>query len=173
MVEIEDIFACVADGRKPREHGPYSIAVGNEKLDFRNVRIEDPVPTGRQILTASDARPADEHLVFQILRGGDLEELRLDETTDLREGRVERFLVFKSTESFRLEVDNRRFEWGACAISGRVLKRLVDAPEEYGVWLEMRGEPDRPIDDNELVSLEGKGLERFFTGPVQTTEGVS
>ena len=173
MVEVEDIFICITEGRKPREYGPYLIAVGDEKLDFRGVQIEDPVPTGRQILTASDARPVDEHLVFQILRGGDLEELRLDETTDLREGKVERFLVFKSTESFRIEVDNRRFEWGACAISGHVLKRLVDAPEAYGVWLEMRGEPDRPIDDNELVPLDGKGLERFFTGPVQTTEGVS
>ena len=93
--------------------------------------------------------------------------------TDLREGKVERFLVFKSTESFRIEIDNRRLEWGAYAISGRVLKRLAGVPESYGVWLEMRGEQDRPIDNNELVSLEGKGLERFFTGPDQTTEGNS
>ena len=172
MAEIEDITVCVTEGRTPREHGPYRVAVGGENLEFRGVLIEDPVPTGRQILSASDARPADEHLVFQILRNGDLEELRLDETTDLRAGNVERFLVFKSTESFRLEVDSRRFEWGACAISGHVLKRLVGAPESYGVWLEMSDEPDRPIDDNELVPLDEKGLERFFTGPVQTTEGV-
>ena len=173
MFELEDIAACIAEGRTPRTNGPYLVAIGDEKLDFRGVQLDDPVPTGRQILMAADAQPVDEHIVFQVLRNGDLEELRLEETTDLREGKVERFLVFKSAESFRIEIDNNRLEWGAYAISGRVLKRLACVPESYGVWLEMRGEQDRPIDDNELVSLEGKGLERFFTGPDQTTEGNS
>ena len=172
MAELEDIAACIKDGRTPRPHGPYLIAIGDEKLDFQGVQLEDPVPTGRQILMAADARPVDEHIVFQVLRDGGLEELRLEETTDLREGMVERFLVFKSTESFRIEIDNRRLEWGAYAISGRVLKRLAGVPESYGVWLEMRGEEDLPIHDNQLVPLDGKGLERFFTGPDQTTEGT-
>ena len=97
MVELEDIAACIAEGRTPRPQGPYLVAIGDEKLDFRGVQLDDPVPTGRQILIAADARPVDEHIVFQVLRDGDLEELRLEETTDLREGKVERFLVFKST----------------------------------------------------------------------------
>ena len=172
MADLEEIAVCIAEGRKPRQHGPYLIAIGDKKLDFRGVQLDDPVPTGRQILNAADVRPVDEHLVFQVLIDGELEELRLEETTDLREGKVERFLVFKSSESFRIEIDNRRLEWGANAISGRVLKRLAEVPDSYGVWLEMRGQLDRPIEDNELVPLEGKGLERFFTGPDQTTEGT-
>ena len=171
MAALEDIAECIAEGRTPRAHGPYLVAIGDEKLDFRGVQLDDPVPTGRQILIAAGARPVDEHLVFQVLRDGELEELRLEETTDLREGKVERFLIFKSTESFRIEIDNRRLEWGAYGISGRVIKRLANAPDSYGAWLEMRGEEDRRIDDNELVPLEKKGLERFFTGPDQTTEG--
>ena len=173
MSELEDIAACIAEGRTPRTNGPYLVAIGDEKLDFRGVQLDDPVPTGRQILMAADAQPVDEHIVFQVLLDGDLEELRLEETTDLTEGKVERFLVFKSTESFRIEIDNRRLEWGAYAISGRVLKRLAGVPDSYGAWLEVRGEQDRPIGGNELVSLEGKGLERFFTGPDKTTEGNS
>lgn len=173
MDKLENIATCVAEGRKPRAHGPYQIAIGNEKFDFSDVKIDDPVPTGRQILIAADVRPVDEHLVFQVLRDGDLEELRLEETTDLREGKVKSFLVFKSAESFRIEVDNRRLEWGTDAINGRVLKILANVPESYGVWLEKRGEADQPIADDELVPLAGKGLERFFTGPDQTTEGNS
>lgn len=173
MAELEDITACIAEGRKPRPHGPYLVALGDGKLDFRGVQLDDPVPpTARRILTASDARPVAEQLVFQVLGDGELEELRLEETTDLRERKVERFLVFKSIESFRIEIGNRRLAWGAYAISGRVLKRLAGAPESYGVWLERRGEEDRPIEDNQLVPLDGRGLQQFFAGPDQTTEGI-
>ena len=170
--EIEDLEACLAAGRKPRDDGPYRVRVGDLELNFRPVRLDDPVPTGRQVLDAAGVRAVEEHLVFQVLRNGELEELRLDETTDLRGGRVERFLVFESSASYRIELDRKVIEWGACAISGRVLKRLAGVdPKTYGVWLEVRGAEDKPVDDHELVRLDGKGLERFFTGITQTTEG--
>jgi hypothetical protein len=35
----------------------------------------------------------------------------------------------------------------------------------------VRGAEDRPIGDTETVALSNAGLERFFTGIVQTTEG--
>ena len=38
-------------------------------------------------------------------------------------------------------------------------------------WLEVRGADDRLIGDCDLVNLSCEGLERFFTGKVQTTEG--
>lgn len=152
--------------------GAFRISVGDAELNFRPVRIEDPVPTGRQILEATGVRIPEEHLVFQILRDGELEELRQDETTDLCGGRAERFLIFPGAESYRIELDGQVLEWGACAISGRVLKRLAKVdPKTYGVWLEVRGAEDRPIGDDELVRLDGKELERFFTGISQTTEG--
>lgn len=154
------------------DNGAFHISVGDADLNFRPVRIDDPVPTGRQILEAAGVRIPEEHLVFEILRDGELEELRQDETTDLRGGRVERFLIFPGAESFRIELDGQVLEWGACAISGRVLKTLAQVDlKTYGVWLEVRGAEDRPIGDAELVRLDGKGLERFFTGISQTTEG--
>jgi len=150
----------------------FRISVGDAELSFRQVRMDDPVPTGRQILEAAGVRVPNEHLVFQILPDGELEELRQDETTDLRGGGAERFLIFPGAESYRIELDGQVLEWGACAISGRVLKTLAKVdPASYGVWLEVRGAEDRPIGDTELVRLDGKGLERFFTGISQTTEG--
>lgn len=170
--EVEDLETCVREGRAPRSHGPYRIRIGNERLEYRPAVIEDPVPTGRQILELADARPVVEHLVFQALKNGLLEELRLDETTDLRERGVEKFLVFRNDRSFRFELDGRQFEWGATVISGITLKTLAGVdPATYGVWLEVRGAEDRPIGDDELVDLSAQGVERFFTGIVQTTEG--
>ena len=92
MDDLEDIAKCLAEGRAPRQHGPYQIAVGNEKLDFRCVRIDDPVPTGRQILIAADARPVDEHLVFQVLRDGDLEDSGSKKPQTCEKARLNAFL---------------------------------------------------------------------------------
>ena len=153
-------------------HGPWRIRIGDEHLDFRSAVIDDPVPTGLQLLELADARPPEEYMVFQLLRGGALEELRPTETVDLRNGGVERFLVFKGSASYRIELDGRVIEWGKPVISGLVLKKLAGVdPAKYGVWLEVRGSDDKPIGDSELTDLAREGLERFFTGIVQTTEG--
>lgn len=170
----EDIREALLINRPIRIHGPYLVQIGNEQLVYSPVVLEDPVPTGLQILEAAHARPADEHLVFQVLENGLLEELRPDETTDLRSKGVEKFLVFRNDRSFRFELDGRMFEWGGTHISGLTLKKLAGVdPKDYGVWLEVRraGE-DRPIGDKDLVDLSALGVERFFTGIVQTTEGL-
>ncbi|MEI2806285.1 MAG: multiubiquitin domain-containing protein [Albidovulum sp.] len=160
------------DVEKVQKSTQYRVQIGNERLEFRPAVIEDPVPTGLQIMEAADARPADEYLVFQVLKSGLLEELRPDETTDLRAKGVEKFLVFRSDRSFRFELDGRIFEWGATLISGMTLKKLAGVdPATYGVWLEVRGAEDRPIGDTEMVDLSAAGVERFFTGIKQTTEG--
>ena len=88
------------------------MQVGNVDLTFDGYRSDDPVPTGRQLLDLVSARPAEEHLVFQLLRNGDFKELTLDETVDLRTAGVERFIVFKSAESYRIELDGQVKEWG-------------------------------------------------------------
>lgn len=172
---IEDIAECIAAGRAPRPHGPYRIRIGDDDLAFRPVRVEDPTPTGRQIMDAAGVRKLDEHLVFQVLRNGELEELRPDETVDLRAAGVERFLVFEGAASYRIELDGRVVEWGAPVITGCVLKRLAGVEAvRFGVWLENRdGEEDKPIRDDEIVRLDAVGLERFFTGVTQTTEGAA
>ena len=136
QMEIEDLQAALKAGRKPRDHGPYKVKVGDHDLKFTDAVIDDPTPTGRQIIEGADFRKAEEHLVFQVLRNGELEELRLEETTDLRPGQVERFLVFPSAESFRFDIDGKRLEWGHKVISGRVLKKLAGVdPAKFAVWL--------------------------------------
>jgi Prokaryotic E2 family E/Multiubiquitin len=142
------------------------------QIDERIYAFNDPVITGQQILNAVGERPADEYLVFQVLQGGQLEEIRLDETIDLQKPGIERFITFKSDRSFRLVIDGRRFEWGKPMVSGEELKKLAGVdPISYGVWQEIAGADDRPILDNELVDLQQPGVERFFTGKKTTTEG--
>lgn len=145
----------------------YSITIND-----KNYSVNDPLITDRQLLDEVGNRPVDEYIIFQFLRNGQLEEIRLDETTDLTQPELEKFLTFKSDRSFRLVIDGRRFEWGAPLITGYKLKQLAQVdPKTYGIWLEVRGDEDRLVADNELIDLQAEGVERFFTGVMTTTEG--
>lgn len=161
---IEDIEECARSGRMPREGARYKIMIGDEQFDYQPAILDDPCPTGRQILDSAKLRPAEEFILLQMLFDGMLEELRHDETTDLRAKGVERFLYFRNDRSFRLQLDGRIFEWGAALISGATLKKLaeVDAAT-HSVYLEAKKVGDKLIDDNELVDLSNAGVERFYT----------
>jgi hypothetical protein len=142
------------------------------QIDDKTFKIKDPVVTGRQLLDLAGRRPADEFIVLQFLSDGLLEDVRLDETTDLREPGVERFLTFKSDRIFRFILDDREFNWGAPRITGTTLKKLAEVDASaFEVWQEIRGAEDRKIADREEANLDEKGIERFFTAKKTTTEG--
>ncbi len=144
----------------------FRVAVANADFDFRGLKVDDPKPTGRQLLAAAGLRPPEEHLIFQVLHDGALQERRLDETVELREKGAERFIAFRSDRSFRVEVDERRFEWGSAKLTGLIAKQLAgaDDPACIGVWLERRDEPDLFIEDTDVVELATEGIEKLRTG---------
>lgn len=149
-------------------HRKFEVGINNETYVFK-----DPLVTGEQILQEVRLFPTDEHLVFQLLNGGQLEELRLDESVDLRDAGREKFITFRSDRSFRFTLDGRRFEWGLPLITGLQLKRLAGVDSNsYGVWLAQRVGDDRLIGNSEQVDLTADGVERFFTGIDTTTEGA-
>ena len=155
------------EGERGKHRGRVQVAVAEASFEFREFELRDPHPTGRQIAEEAGFRPAESHLVFQVLDDGGLEELRLDETTRIGGAGTERFIIFRSERSFRLEVDDRRHEWGTDEVSGLVLKRIAGVdPKCNGVWIERCDEPDRFVGDDDVVSLAGDELERFRTGPI-------
>ncbi len=156
-------------------HRPhYSIQVADAQLNFRNIDLHDGIVTGRQLLEAYGARPAEEHQVIALLPDGSTETMRLDEDFDLRGRGVERFVVFKSDRSFRFFVDRREKEWGEAKISGSIIKFLagVDAAL-FDLYQEVRGGEDPIIGNEDCVDLGANGSEQFFTVKSQTTEGAS
>lgn len=143
------------------------------KIDGNPFTFHDPIVTGAQILQKAGLFPTDDHLLFQELNDGQLEEIRPDESVDLRNGGREQFITFKSDRSFRFVLDGRKFEWGLPFITGLQLKRLAGVdPNSYGVWLSQRVGDDRLIGNKEKVDLQSDGTERFFTGIDTTTEGA-
>ncbi|WP_421793659.1 multiubiquitin domain-containing protein [Hydrocarboniphaga effusa] len=168
--EIEDVLAAHQAHRAIRQHGPYRVKVGDAELNYQDVVIPDPVPTGQQILDAAKLRPTLQYSLYQVLTNGLLEELRPDETTDLRANGVERFLAFRSDRSFRFQLDGRVFDWGFTFISGRTLKKLAGVDiQATDVWLEVRNDADRLIDDKEFFDLSAPEVEKFYTAQRKLT----
>jgi hypothetical protein len=150
----------------------HRIAIAGTDLQFRNVPIADPIPTGRQIAEAAGGQPADEHIVLQWLVDGDLEEIDLDETTDLKRPGVERFIVARSDRTYRFEIDGRRHEWPLKTITREVLLALAGQdPAKFTVWQEIKKAADVEILSAHPANLDPEGTERFYTVMKHTTEG--
>lgn len=141
----------------------HRIQIADQRLDFQQIVLSDPVPTGREIISAAGHRDVDKFIVLQQLPSGDLEELRLNEHTDLRKSGIEKFIVVRSDRSFRLVLDSERQEWPAELINGLTLKRLGGKKfDEVSVFLEGTEEADREVEDEEFVDLAQPGVERFY-----------
>jgi hypothetical protein len=141
----------------------FSLIVLDEHFNEQSVTLVGPKPTGRQIAEAAGQRPADDAIILQWLEDGTLEELRLEELADLREGRRERFFVIEGDRTFRLMIDGLRIEWPRQKVTGETIRRLVGRDESYDVFQDFDDAPDAKVEEDEVVPLGGKGLERFKT----------
>jgi hypothetical protein len=148
----------------------YSIQFAYDNLSFRSIEVADPIPLGRQILVAGGLDPQGDYSLFAILPSGDFEDIRLDESFDLRGRGIEQFVAFRTDRDFKLTLDNRQITWGKPAIRGSDLYKLANVGNEQAVFLEIRGGTDKLIRSEEMIDLTAPGIERFITAPRPTDE---
>lgn len=147
--DFDDVGDAVRENRPLRAAREYRISVAIESVDFQPAFVSDPVPTGRQILSAAGLDDRDEITLCAILQSGDFEDIRLDETFDLRGRGAERFIAFRTDRDFKLTLDDRQLVWGMSAIEGHVLYVLSGIGPEQAVFLEVRGGTDRIIEPDD------------------------
>ena len=164
-LEFDDLGEALREGRALRPARGYRIRFAQDDLNFRNLDVADPVPLGRQILTAAGRDPHDGYSLFAILPSGDFEDVRLDEPFDLRERGAERFVAFQTDRDFKLTLNDHQLEWGKPAIGGATLYTLANIDDDKAVFLEVRGGVDRLIEPADLIDLTAPGIERFVTAP--------
>jgi Multiubiquitin len=162
-LEFDDLGEALREGRALRPARGYRIRFAQDDLNFRNLDVADPVPLGRQILTAAGCDPQHGYSLFAILPSGDFEDVRLDEPFDLRERCAERFVAFQTDRDFKLTLNDHQIEWGKPAISGAALYTLANIGDDEAVFLEVRGGEDRLIEPADLIDLTAPGIERFIT----------
>ena len=79
-VERENIALARREGTPLRQANHYLIEVLDSDGHSCLIEISDPVPTGRQILSAAGRTPVENHLLLLTDDRGVLEEVNLDET---------------------------------------------------------------------------------------------
>ena len=163
----DDLEKAAKHGMRLCPNGPFKVRVNDTRIV-----IDDPVPTGRQLLVAAGLLPVDKHVLLFQLPDGDLESIRLDETVDIRSRSIERFFAFDSDRLFLLKLNDRRLEWGAPKITGRTLLRLANKdPKRYGVWRLATGAKDIRVGNRDFADLSDAGLECFRTAYILCIEG--
>lgn len=161
----DDVGVAIREGRPLRQSREYRFLLAKNGVDFRTVRVADPVPLGRQILTAGGLPATSAFALVGILPNGDFEDINLDETFDLRGRGAERIIAFDTDCLYRLTLNGGEAKWGKPAISGHVLHKLANAPA--GDVVTMRG-PDGAetiVEADEVIDLRARGVEVFTTGP--------
>ncbi len=77
--DVEDIEACVREGRRPRDAGPYRVLIGDGLFRFHPVIIDEAALTGRSLCEKAALTPPERHVLFAVQSDGLLEEIRLEE----------------------------------------------------------------------------------------------
>lgn len=165
ILAYDDVGEALREGRALRPARAYRFRLAVGDLSFRTQQVNDPVPLGRQILASAGLRPRDGYSLFGILASGEFEDVRLDETFDLRARGAERFVAFLTDRDYKLTLNDAQLEWGKPVISGAALYTLAEPSDDEAVFLEVRGGEDRLIEEEELIDLGEPGIERFITAP--------
>jgi hypothetical protein len=165
----DDVGEAIREGRPLREASRYRIRFAQDNLNFRDLEVNDPVPLGRQILTAAGVDAGDGFSLVAILQTGDFEEVRMDEPFDLRGRGAERFVAFQTDRVFKLTLKGHELEWGKPVLTGGYLYELGKVGKDEAVYLEVRGGTDKLIEPNDLIDLTVPGIERFIVAPKPVT----
>ncbi len=154
------------DGQNPLENAGtatcHTIEVADQTLTYRRVNIDDLTPTGTQLAIAAGFKSASGVSVLQVLADGDLEDIRPNETADLRRGDG-RFVIVESDRAYRLTIDEQRFDWPCRVVSGGLLRKLGQVSADKAIFFERQDQPDRVVGDHDLVDLDAAGVESFVS----------
>ncbi|WP_139705080.1 MULTISPECIES: multiubiquitin domain-containing protein [Aeromonas] len=164
-VERENIAQSRKEGRPLCPACHYLIEVRDPNWQCTLVEIDDPVPTGRQILAAAGKVPVERHLLLMFDNKGMLEEVNLEAQIDIYQQGIEQFIAFDNDRLFFVALNERRFPWGQAQIREDVLRQVGNIAEDQAIWLERRNEPDLLLADGDSVNLDEPGLEKLYTQP--------
>jgi len=132
------------------------------ELDGQSVTTNDALVSGRAIRALANLNPASD---YQLIQLGNVtsQSIGLEEEIDLAGDAPLIFRSFKSDRNFSFTVNERGFEWGADEISAADIRQIASIPEDHELILDSKR--DRPIDDDGVVRLKSKGVERILSQP--------
>ncbi|MCF6328499.1 MAG: multiubiquitin domain-containing protein [Henriciella sp.] len=134
------------------------------ELNGQTVTTIDAIISGRMIRSQAGLSPASDHIIIEL---GDRtsRSLGLEEQINLSEEQARSFRSFRGDRVYSLTINERGFEWGADEISTSDLRKYGNIPDDHELILDSKR--DRPIEDDDLVRLKAKGVERILSRPME------
>ena len=140
----------------------HTIEVADHTLNYRQVFVDDLTPTGAQLANAVGFKSVNAVSVLHVLTNGDLEDIRPTETVDLRSG-AGRFIIVESDRSYRLTIDDQRFDWPCRIVSSALLRKLGQVSDDKMIYYQQLDKPDSLLGDHDIVDLDAAGIESFIS----------
>ena len=147
---------------QPSPSGAF-IEISGPDLVFRHVSVFDDTPTGSQILGYSDLSPREDYIVLQWLPQGDIEELRPDETMDLRAVTPARFIIAKTDRLFRFVLNDRSLAWPRNSIPVSALRILGNIEPAAQLYVVREKQKDELLADDAVLALGEAGVEKVYS----------
>jgi hypothetical protein len=153
------------DGEVLREEREHRILFAQDGLAFSSLVLDDPKPSGAQILDAGGVADTSQWSLVTILPTGDFEDVRPSEAFDIRGKGAERFIAFRTDRLFRLLLRDRVLLWGRPTIAGSDILELAKPGPDEAVFLDVPGGTDKPITAETVVDLTEPWVERIIVAP--------
>lgn len=131
-------------------------------VNGKEIRLDDPVPDGRQILALADLDPADEHVLIE-LRHHETRSIGNDEPVELQEDGTKSFKAFRNDRTYRFTIDGRSYEWGASRIDEPTLREIAEIKGDQILVLEREDEEDQELGPDDFLDLDEPGTEHIHT----------
>ncbi|NKJ03746.1 multiubiquitin domain-containing protein [Rhizobium sp. SG741] len=136
-----------------------TVEIAGLDLNFHAFPLNTNTPTGGKIAKVAGFVADQYPYVLQWRDDGDLEELRSQEEADL--GKGTKFIVAASDRSNRIAIEGEGLDWPSDEISGAVVRKLGRIPADRSIYLERTDEPDRLVDDGDIIKIKKDGVEQF------------
>lgn len=138
------------------------VHIANETIDYRDVAVPHPSPTGAQILAEYGAT-GQQDVLLQVLPSGDLECIRPTGTPNLTLSR--KFIVGEGDRVYFFTVDEARLEWPGRNISAAAIRKLANVPMDRDLmWQPVSGELVT-LEPTDMIDLGKAGVESIVSGP--------
>ena len=125
----------------------------------------DPILTGRDIIALSNKHPASDFVVV-IAGNGTARALGLDERIKVSDTQGHQIIIEKSDCIYRATLNEREFEWPRAKITAADIREFGQISDELELVLD--SERDNVLDEDAVVKLSRKGVERFRTREART-----
>lgn len=146
----------------------HSILIAGYDLEFHEFTFDDHQVSVDQILRSGGYNPTLDHRLVELTFPG-TKSWDGDETIYLEPDQIRHFIVGRSDRLFAFAIDDIPYEAPFSELGEPQLRALSGVGEDKVLVLTQEGEADKDLSSGDMVSFEGKRVERLYSREATVT----